>query len=85
MNDDSFQTAARAIARNHLTVPAVFVLEVVRPLAYLCSQALRVGAPVFDPLTGEATSRAAGLLEDPRNVDALVRALKDARSAERGG
>ncbi len=81
------QSLAESIARHGLTVPAVFVLELVRPFAFLCGQALRVSAPLLDSVTRQAPSRYAQLLEEPGNVETLIGLLENsgARPAGRGG
>jgi len=84
MSDEPYQSVARAVARKGLTVPAVLLLELVRPLSFLCIQVLRVGAPVLDPLTCDAPSRAARWLDDPAGLEALLRAIEDVGLSERG-
>ena len=47
-------------------------------------QVLRIGAPVLDPLTCGAPSRAARWLDDPAGLEALLRAIEDVGLSERG-
>ena len=88
MNEDTvLQLLAESITRRGLAVPAIFLLELARPFAFLIGQALRVGSPLLDPLTGRAPSRYARMLEDPRHVEALLGLLEGGHvdTVERGG
>ncbi len=68
--DDSAALAAlaRAVADRGLAVPAVLVLEALRPLGFLTGQALFLVEPLLPSTAGKASGRAAWLLEDPERL-----------------
>jgi len=62
---------AHTIHRHRLALPAILLLEVARPFAFVLSQALLVAGPLFDPLTHDAPRRAVGWLDDPCGLATL--------------
>ncbi len=73
--------AADAILRRGLAVPAVFALEMNRPLSFLASQSLIGLAPLLAPVLGiERMQRLARLLAEPGSVAELIRRLEEGRS-----
>jgi hypothetical protein len=67
------QTVTTAVARRHLQAPALFALEMNRPLTFLASQSLIALAPLIAPLIGlEKTQQIGRLLAEPGVVDALI-------------
>lgn len=77
---------ARAIADRGLAAPALFFLELHRPLAFLSSQMMLVGSPVLASLLGlERLERLRGVLADPqRYADLLDRIEHVAAEAKEG-
>ena len=67
---------AEALARHGLTVPAIVLLELLRPLGFLCGQALWVLEPLLSPVTGGAHRRLARFLEDGGQIDQLLSTLE---------
>jgi len=73
------QTIASSIGQRGLVTPAVVLLEMVKPVSFLCSQALLLVDPVLSPLTGGVGRRCSWLLEDRRRIDGLLEALTGPR------
>ncbi len=69
--DAVLHSLAQSIRRHRLALPAILLLEVARPFAFVLSQALLVAGPLLDPLTRDAPRRLAGLLEDPHGLATL--------------
>jgi len=64
---------AAAVLRRGLVTPAVFFLELNRPLAFLAGQATHVLVPFLAPLVGIGKMQeVARLLNDPRSIDRLL-------------
>jgi len=64
---------AAAVVRRGFATPAVFFLELNRPLAFLAGQATHVLAPFLAPLVGIAKMQeVARVLNDPRSIDRLL-------------
>ena len=75
--DDLIRGLASSISQRGLTTPAVVLLELVKPLSFLCSQALLVIDPILSPLTGDVGRRCAWLLEDRHRIHGLLEALEN--------
>jgi len=72
---------ANAVARRGLQTPALFALEIHRPLAFTLSQGMIVFGPLFAPLIGmERMERAARLLREPGIIDLLIERIEQAGS-----
>jgi hypothetical protein len=70
------RVSAQLIAWN-LREPAIALLAMHAPLAYLGSQTLLIAQPLLGIFTGDAMARdLALLLEDPQNVERLVARLE---------
>jgi len=68
---------AAEVVRRGLVTPAVFFIELNRPLSFLAGQAAHVLFPFLAPLFGIGTARQlAELLEDPANVDRLLKKME---------
>jgi hypothetical protein len=64
---------AGEVVRRGMVTPAVFFIELNRPLSFLAGQAAHVLFPFLAPLLGVTLARQlAELLEDPANVDRLL-------------
>ena len=70
-------TVAEAVRRRGLTTPALFFVEINRPLGFMASQGIIALAPLLAPLLGLDRMQTVGrLLADPNAVDDLVRRLE---------
>lgn len=70
-------TIAEAIRRRGLTTPALFFVEINRPLGFVASQGLIALTPLLAPLIGLDRMQNVGrLLADPAAVDELVTRLE---------
>jgi hypothetical protein len=68
---------AEQVVRRGLVTPALFFLELHRPLSFLAGQATHALQPFLAPLFGYQTvQRLARLLEDPANVDRLLERIE---------
>jgi hypothetical protein len=82
---------AAEVVRRGMVTPAVFFIELNRPLSFLAGQAAHVLFPFLAPLLGVSLARQlAELLEDPANVDRLLgkierTAVSDQRSTISSG
>ena len=75
-------TAAEAVVRRGLQTPALFALEMHRPLGFIASQGLIVLGPLLGPLIGiERMQNAARLLREPDALDAIIARIEE-RSAQ---
>ena len=71
--DEILRGLASWIVRRRLETPAIFLLEMNRPLAAVGATACHLGEPVLGPLLGERVLSEMGLvLEDKRNFDLVV-------------
>jgi len=71
-------TVVEAVARRGLQTPAVFALEIHKPLGFLASQGMLVFGPLFfTPLLGvERVQRLARLLGEPGAIEELIRRIE---------
>ena len=61
------------VDRYGIEVPAVFMLEMMKPLSFVLSQLMLVGAPVLYPVFGmDRTENLAQLLSERENVEELI-------------
>lgn len=68
---------ANKIIDLRLTVPAIFLLEAHKPLAFVGSQLLLVAQPTLDLfLPDQFTGNLAGLLAEPAGIDQLLARLE---------
>jgi len=72
---DSTDALASSIGQRGLTAPAVLLLELLKPLSFVCSQALLMIDPLVSPLAGGWGRRWAWLLEDRQRIDGLIETL----------
>jgi hypothetical protein len=75
--DTLFDQIAEQVVRRGLVTPAVFFLELHRPLGFLAGQATHVLSPFLGALFGLGNvHRLARLLEDPTSVDRLLERIE---------
>jgi hypothetical protein len=72
---------ALIITQKRLVTPAILLLEMLKPLGFVCSQAWLLVDPLLSTLTGDACRRYVPLLEDRRNLERLLEALEARHSA----
>lgn len=83
--DAWIERAAREVVKRKLEVPAVFMLEMHRPLSFLGSQALIVGTPLIGALVGaDNVLKLSKLMEDPRNVERLANRIEEMAAEQNG-
>jgi hypothetical protein len=71
--DALIEGVADAVARRGLQTPALFALEIHRPVTFVASQALIVLGPLVGPLVGlDRMQNAARLLREPGVIDELI-------------
>jgi hypothetical protein len=69
--------AGRVVARG-LGVPAVFLLEMHKPLCFFGSQLLLLGSPILGPFIGfQRLLKFSALVESRENVERLIRRIEE--------
>ncbi len=76
-SSDAIRRVADALARRGLSAPAIVLLELLRPMGFLCGQALWVLEPILTPVTGGAHRRLARFFEDGDAIDHLLSTLEE--------
>ena len=83
--EPELQQLAHAIAAKGLATPAIFFLEMHRPLAFLSSQFMLVGSPFLAALVGlERLERLRGVLADPTKYEQFLCLIETAAADEAG-
>ena len=91
MTDDSrrselVEKLAEAVARRGLRTPAIWLLEMHKPLGFLGAQALLFFQPLLGVMAGDDVVRDyAALLEDPTGVEHLLERLEQVETGVRSG
>lgn len=76
--DELVERVARQLRAWHLTTPAILFLQIHAPLAFLGSQLLFASQPFVSGFTGDRLIHdLAYLLEEPENVERLIRRLEE--------
>jgi hypothetical protein len=76
-SDALLHQLAEAVVRRGLETPAVFFLELNRPLTFLAGQATHVLMPFLAPLVGVGRMQEVSrLLDDPRSIDRLLERIE---------
>lgn len=73
------QNLASDLAGRKLTVPAIVLLEMCRPVAFIGSQLLLLLDPLVSPWGATFARRYASLLQDPQQLDTLLKLLENQR------
>jgi len=73
------QDLVSSLVGRGLTVPAIVLLEICRPVAFIGSQLLLLLDPLVSPWGGTFARRYARLLEDPQQLDRLLELLENQR------
>ncbi|TET39310.1 MAG: hypothetical protein E3J72_00760 [Planctomycetota bacterium] len=78
-----FKWMVDKVDRYGLEVPAVFVLELMKPLSFILSQLCLFGAPVLYPFFGmERTEHFAQFLSERENVEELIQRIERRAAGE---
>ncbi|MCF7796960.1 MAG: hypothetical protein K9N11_00830 [Lentisphaeria bacterium] len=76
---------AEKIVKRGMTVPAVFALEMMKPLSFISSQAMVFFGPILTAFVrAETYYELSELLEDYHNVEFLVSEIERLDAAEKG-
>lgn len=75
--EDGVCRLADALIRRGLSAPAIVLLELLRPMGFLCGQALCILEPILTPVTGGAHRRLARFIEDGDAIDRLLSTLEE--------
>lgn len=69
---------ARKVVQRRLEVPAVFFLEMNKPLSFIMGQSLLVAMPFLAPLLGiQRVEQLSQLLQERENVDRLIERIEE--------
>ncbi|MGC8833878.1 MAG: hypothetical protein ACP5R4_07455 [Armatimonadota bacterium] len=80
------EIVARKVVERRLEVPAVFFLEMNKPLSFIVGQSLLVAMPFLAPLLGfQRVEQLSALLQDRENVDRLIQRIEELSSRRRPG
>jgi hypothetical protein len=84
--DALIEHLANRIAGYQLSVPAVFFLEMNKPLAFLAGQSVVLGSGFLAPLFGaQNVQQFSKLLESRENIDLLIRRIEERALAPEKG
>lgn len=73
------QDLASGLVGRRLAMPAIVLLEMCRPVAFIGSQLLLLLDPLVSPWGGTFARRYARLLEDPQQLDRFLELLENQR------
>ena len=79
LDDEWIESLADAVAKRGLSAPVILLLELLKPLGFLGSQALLSIEPLLGTSLRSGSRRFARLLEDRRRVERLLDALERQR------
>lgn len=69
---------ARKVVQRRLEVPAVFFLEMNKPLSFIMGQSLLVAMPFLAPILGiQRVEQLSQLLQERENVDRLIERIEE--------
>ncbi|MGQ9698550.1 MAG: hypothetical protein ACUVRO_11230 [Armatimonadota bacterium] len=69
---------ARKVVQRRLEVPAVFFLEMNKPLSFIMGQSLLVAMPFLAPILGiQRVQQLSQLLQERENVDRLIERIEE--------
>ena len=71
-DDARLEALANDLDRRGLRAPMLLLLEIIRPVWFLCGQAFLVFEPLMAPLLGNRQSQFAQLLTDEETYDRLL-------------
>ena len=75
--DEMIDAFARKVVARRLETPAVFFLEAHKPLSFVASQSLLLGAPLLGAFFGfRNVNRWARILEERENVERLIKRIE---------
>lgn len=80
--NELIETVAEQVRKRGMTVPAVFFLEMHKPLGYIAGQTLIFGSGFLAPLVGpQNLQKWAKLIENPDDVERLIRRIETLQSS----
>ena len=79
--DEALEHAARWTRRLGLEAPAIFVLEMQKPMARFLGHGLEMVLPLVPPLWQGRARRYRSLLTDPRRIEQLIRRIEQGDGA----
>lgn len=83
--DAFIEAVARRVVQMRLEAPAIFFLEMHKPLAFVAGQALLVTSPVLAPFFGiDKVEQASEIMSDRENVERLIRRIEELAEEVRG-
>ncbi len=84
--DRLIDSIARRVVGRGLAAPAVFLLEMHKPLCFFGSQMLLLGSPILGPFVGFGRlARLSSLIENRANVDLLLGRIEELVAEAREG
>jgi len=76
--EELIEAVARKVVQRRLEVPAVFFLEMNKPLSFIMGQSLLVAMPFLAPILGiQRVEQLSQLLQDRENVDRLIERIEE--------
>ena len=85
-NEQLIEHLAEQISRRRLTVPAILILQVTRPLSFIASQGLLLCQPLLSFVyDAPRVADYAELLADRASMERLVMRLEEAEQAQGSG
>jgi hypothetical protein len=76
--DAFIEAAAQRIVKMRMEVPAIFFLEMHKPLAFVAGQSLLVATPVLAPFFGvDKVGQASAIMSERANVERLIRRIEE--------
>ncbi len=79
------EAVAQRIVKMRMEVPAIFFLEMHKPLAFVAGQSLLVASPVLAPFFGiDKVEQASEIMSERENVERLIRRIEELSEEGRG-
>ncbi len=85
MNEDQrfLEKCATLLRERRLEAPAIFMLEMHKPLSTVVRESVRFFSPMLMPFLGaQNTARLISVLENPENIEQLLRLLESGEAVK---
>jgi hypothetical protein len=83
--DTFIEAVAQRVVKMRMEAPAIFFLEMHKPLAFVAGQSLLVASPVLAPFFGiDKVGQASEIMSDRANVERLIRRIEELSEEVRG-
>ena len=80
IRDELVEVVARRISAYQLEEPAIFFLEMHKPLAFLAGQSFLLASPLLAPFLGiERLEQISEVFSEPENVERLIQRIEELR------